>query len=410
MKEEIKVSVIIPIYNVEMYLEQCLNSVISQSLKDIEIICVEDCSTDNSYNILVDLACSDSRIRIIKNEHNMGLSETRNNGIKAATGKYIFFLDSDDYIEFNVLENLYTLIDNKNLDVLFFGFNEHSLERGKINRYERKNIYPLICSGKEFFMDSLNSKIMITAACTAIYKRNFIIDKKLTFKKDILYEDVLFGFEVLMSADRVSGISETYYEYVRRKDSITLSDRNLQKKVVSNCFIINFIFNETKKITDFKLIQAISKYVNNICKRLYNDYKQIKFFDWSNISIYQAEYLLLRTISLGFYNGFFGYKLPFNVVQDIKKADSVVIYGAGKVGQGLLELLGEYDISVDGFAVTKKDCNDYVSGIKVYQLDEMKDKKKALILIAVASGTAKEMYENAKGLGFDNILDLSVYI
>ena len=119
---------------------------------------------------------------------------------------------------------------------------------------------------------------------------------------------------------------------------------------------------------------------------------------------------MLRTISLGFYNGFFGYKLPFNVVQDIKKADSVVIYGAGKVGQGLLELLGEYDISVDGFAVTKKDCNDYVSGIKVYQLDEMKDKKKALILIAVASGTAKEMYENAKGLGFDNILDLSVYI
>lgn len=104
-----KVTIIIPVYNVEKYLEKCLNSVICQTLKDIEIICVNDGSTDNSQQILKEYAQKDERIKIV-DKKNGGLSSARNAGLDAATGEYCYFLDSDDWIELNTLEKLYGFI------------------------------------------------------------------------------------------------------------------------------------------------------------------------------------------------------------------------------------------------------------------------------------------------------------
>ncbi|PPS21321.1 glycosyltransferase family 2 protein [Brachyspira murdochii] len=103
----IKISVIIPVYNVESYLRECLDSVINQTLKDIEIICIDDNSTDNSYNILLDYQKIDNRIKIIKHKENLGLGPARNSGIKVAIGEYIYFIDSDDYISDNYINALY---------------------------------------------------------------------------------------------------------------------------------------------------------------------------------------------------------------------------------------------------------------------------------------------------------------
>ena len=116
-----KISVLIPVYHVEKYLSQCLNSVINQSEKDIEIICVEDGSDDGSAAILDDFSKDDHRIKVIKHSHNMGLCKSRKDAVKAATGEYIMFLDSDDYLEKNACEELYIEIENKNVDVIQFG-------------------------------------------------------------------------------------------------------------------------------------------------------------------------------------------------------------------------------------------------------------------------------------------------
>ena len=113
-----KVSVIIPVFNVESYLSKCLESVLNQTLTDIEIICIEDCSTDNSTNILIDYAKIDDRIITIFNEENHGLSYNRNKGINAASGEYLLFLDSDDYLELDSLEFLYKEAVKNSLDVL----------------------------------------------------------------------------------------------------------------------------------------------------------------------------------------------------------------------------------------------------------------------------------------------------
>ena len=112
---KVKVSVIIPVYNTEKYLEKCLYSVCNQTLSDIEIICINDCSTDNSREILNKYAADDERIKIINFEENKGAAAARNAGIDAATGEYIGFVDSDDYPDLDFYEKLYNKAENRNL-------------------------------------------------------------------------------------------------------------------------------------------------------------------------------------------------------------------------------------------------------------------------------------------------------
>lgn len=109
----VEISVVVPVYNVETYLEECLNSIINQTFSDIEIICINDGSTDSSLDILNDYSKKDDRIKII-NQENKGLGATRNKGIDLAKGKYIFFIDSDDYIELNTFFELHNVCEKKN--------------------------------------------------------------------------------------------------------------------------------------------------------------------------------------------------------------------------------------------------------------------------------------------------------
>ena len=120
MTAQPKISVIIPVYNAENYLRKCLQSVCEQSLKDLEIICINDGSTDNSQEILERFAADDSRIRIIK-QSNTGLSATRNKGIFLAKGEYLGFVDADDWINPDFYNTLYSAADNKNADVALGG-------------------------------------------------------------------------------------------------------------------------------------------------------------------------------------------------------------------------------------------------------------------------------------------------
>ena len=113
----IKISVIVPVYNVENYLIQCLDSIINQTLKDIEIICVDDCSPDNSIEILEEYKNKDNRISIIRHSNNQGLGPARNTGLKHANGEYISFVDSDDYIDKNFLFYLYSTAKKYDSDV-----------------------------------------------------------------------------------------------------------------------------------------------------------------------------------------------------------------------------------------------------------------------------------------------------
>ena len=142
MDNEILLSVIIPVYNVEKYLKKCLDSVLNQEFKNFEIICIDDCSTDSSLKILKEYAKSNERIKVLQNNTNLGLGLTRNIGLNAAMGKYIHFLDSDDFLNkdaYNIVNK--AILEFKSIDVLVFSY-EIFNEKNRAQVWEE--LYPWI--------------------------------------------------------------------------------------------------------------------------------------------------------------------------------------------------------------------------------------------------------------------------
>ena len=210
----INVSVIIPVYNVEKYLVDCLESVIQQSMREIEIICVNDGSTDSSYDILSEYADKDPRILIL-NKENKGLSAARNTGLRKASGKYILFLDSDDYLSSpDILESLCKKADKEELDQLYFDAkvvfeneNVKAANSNYITYYQRKKNYTDILSGKELFCEFQSVWDFKPHVCMQFYRKRFLEDCKLIFCENLLHEDEVFTVECAAFAKRAGYIN-----------------------------------------------------------------------------------------------------------------------------------------------------------------------------------------------------------
>ena len=206
-----KISVIVPVYNVEKYLARCLDSIINQTLADIEIICINDGSTDNSLEILNDYAKKDSRIKII-DQTNAGLSCARNAGMQIAQGEYIGFVDSDDWIDLDFYEKLYTAAKKYDADIAC----------GSIKAWRKCNRKNIMLKYKE---EELASDIYrkfylcdIPETCNVwnrIYRTSKLRENHIEFEPGVLYEDVCFTTEVLIETDTLVTVPGTYYNYVR---------------------------------------------------------------------------------------------------------------------------------------------------------------------------------------------------
>lgn len=223
---ESKVSVIIPVYNTELYLKECLQSVCRQSLTDIEILCINDGSTDGSLSILEFYAVQDSRIRIIS-QTNQGLSVARNEGIAAAKGQYIQFLDSDDMLERNALEYLVKKMEQDKLDVFYFDartvFDTKELEQeknGYKTYYHRENHYQQIVDGKRLFVELMKDDAFRPNACLQLIRRDFLIQSGVTFIPGIVQEDNAFTAELILHAHRVCHENMPFYIRRLRSGSI----------------------------------------------------------------------------------------------------------------------------------------------------------------------------------------------
>lgn len=246
----ILISIIVPVYNVEKEIDKCIESLINQSYKNIEIILVNDGSTDESGLICNKYSKIDSRINVIHKE-NGGLSDARNVGIKAATGEYLLFVDSDDNIELDSCEVFIKSLNKRNVDIVV----------GEARRIEGDNISYLkhsnLTNGKEY-----SSREYIKLAIEALewyapvwvnmYKREFIIKNSLFFKKGILHEDMQILPEMFLKAESIIYMQYCFYNYQIREGSITQSKdktRNIESMII--------IFNEWKttfdKVCDIEL-------------------------------------------------------------------------------------------------------------------------------------------------------------
>lgn len=221
-----KVSVIIPVYNTEAYVEEAVRSVMNQTLKEIEIIIINDGSTDNSISILEKLATEDNRIQLYY-QTNQGLSVTRNRGIDIANGDFIHFLDSDDLILPDMYERCYHQGNTSQSDFLFFDANVFS-ESSDIQlgfNYQRTYLFKEghVYSGIDMLGIMLDKQIYRASACLNFIKREFLMQYKLNFYPNIVHEDELFTAQLYLYAQRVVCIRTAFYCRRVRKGSIMAS-------------------------------------------------------------------------------------------------------------------------------------------------------------------------------------------
>lgn len=254
----VKVSIIIPVYNTEKYLKTCLDSVINQTLKDIEIICINDGSTDNSLYILNEYAKKDKRIKIISKE-NGGQAIARNIGIDNAIGEYIGFVDSDDYIDINMFEKMYKHAKSYDLDMNMCKIS--LFEDGTTNFQDNVWYYALNVFGnmkKKVFTHEdtkdFTCKISVTPY-NKLYKRSFINEHNIKFAEGLIFEDEVFFFDAYLRAKRVSLLKESLYYYRTDREGSTVSNSsdNDYSDIVEIFKILRQKFIETNTYEEYKV-------------------------------------------------------------------------------------------------------------------------------------------------------------
>ena len=252
-----KVSVIVPIYNVEKYLEKCINSLLSQTLEDIQIILVNDGSKDNSGNIAKEYEKNNKDRVIYVEKENGGLSDARNYGLKYATGDFIAFLDSDDYIEKNAYEEMYNKAIEENADYVECDFIWEFPNKIRVDKqYPYKNKKEML-------------SFVRVVAWNKLIKRQLIIDNNLEFPKGLRYEDVEFTYKLIPYLNKISYISKPFIHYVQRDNSI-INNQNARNAEI------------------FEVLDNVIKYYRE--KNIYEDYKE-------EIEYTYARYVLCRSFT-----------------------------------------------------------------------------------------------------------------
>lgn len=272
-----KVSVIIPIYNVEKYLYKCLNSVINQTLSDIEIICVNDCSTDKSLSVLREYEAVDKRIKIIDLSSNMGVSFARNVALDIAQGEYIAFLDGDDWWECDMLEKTFNKACQEKADIVQFTHNCISGQTSfpfflidKLKKITNKKIYE-----KDFYW-------FVNTCWDKIYNTKFLKDNHIQFPLNIvLSEDSIFCLECFSHKPKIEVVPESLYNYrISRKDSLIKSyDMLLLNQINAAYKMFNSDFYKNsdtkyKKLCVRKILIGILHFLgisikNKVSKKIY---------------------------------------------------------------------------------------------------------------------------------------------
>lgn len=296
---EIKVSVIVPIYNTEKFLRKCIESIVNQTLQEIEIILINDGSTDNSHNICLEYAEKyPEKIRYINNK-NIGCSATRNLGIELAKGEYIAFVDSDDYIE----KEMYEVTRNKNLDVVVSGI----IYEDSFNKIQGISIPQNI----KFYYDYFKVNNRLANPVNKLFKKDVILINKINFPLNTHSgEDIVFCFKFLSQTKKIFSLPKAYYHYVNhglnsiynfeKRKGIFISFKELYDYLLKNTlFIDKKLMKKFYELFNFYAIRErffILVNSTQISEKEYKKYDKIFYEELKKI-----EFLTLKSKFLIFY-------------------------------------------------------------------------------------------------------------
>ena len=264
----VKISVIVPVYNCEDYIEESIKSILNQSFKDIEVICVDDGSTDDSLNILKELSMQDTRLKVFTQE-NQGSSVARNNALEKASGDYIYFFDADDYIVDDCLEKVYSNAINNDSDIVLFKYDEYK-EESFLN-HSKKDIekqFPKT-DFNNFTFNCQDYRIRAFKGPFApwfkFYKKEFLDKYDFEFPPNLNHNDVPFHVKTILKASKISFIPEYLYHY-RIDNPNSISNTRLKRfsdifsiiQIVENFLKEENLFEEFKKEFEYFKINRIT--------------------------------------------------------------------------------------------------------------------------------------------------------
>lgn len=297
------VSVIVPVYNVEAYIEECLTSIVDQTYQQLEIIVIDDGSTDNS-NEKLQPYLSDKRVQLIT-QSNKGLSGARNTGLEAATGKYILFVDSDDYIQLKTIKEVVKNLEKNHLDLIRFNGKAFIDELNKPIEQNSYDFSHRLQEGRIYRGDlfKANRRTFVSPVYLYIIRRDVIEENKIRFYEGILHEDELFTTQVFVAINSMMYINQYYYNRRYRENSIMTDQSNerLQQtfesyaviyKELEKMYVQNNYSKEQKKLIKRQMLSIYSGLKKSTLKESEKNsfVKEVK-----GVTIFDKMYLYLQS-------------------------------------------------------------------------------------------------------------------
>ena len=384
-----KVSVIIPVYNVERYLPACLDSVLCQTLQDVEIIAVDDASPDHCGQILDTYAKKDRRIHVIHLAENHMQGYGRNRGLEAAHGEYVYFLDSDDMIASDALAKLTQLCDEERLDGVFFD-SEPLFETEELRK--RHGAYPAVRTGEYPEETVTGTQLLdlftqqdewVVYVQRQFWRRAFLLQNGIFSPEGIEHEDEFFSFAAILLAERVRYVRETFFIRRFRADSVMTRPR---KPKDFHGYFITYI-----RMTDFVMEHGIRSYgaeahrmhiygcMLDYLPQFREEADPKEWFDPEELRLYELFLAMYEAEKVAF-------KKRLDFWKPLKGYRTIWIYGAGRVANSAGTRLIEADYPLEGFLVSKKEGNpDVLLDRPVIAFDEYKKQKStSVIVVAMA--------------------------
>jgi len=414
-KQAIEISVVVTVYNLQQYLEDCLESILRQQGVIFEVICVDDASSDNSCSILKQYADRDARIRVVRNNKNLGLSSARNVGFRMAKGEYLYNIDGDDMLAEGALKRMYECAKSNNLDLLAFAatafFENDNLRKygGSENEYVRKKEYPGIKKGYMLFTELMENDDRVASNMVLYcFKRTYFIENNLYGVEGLRYADDSM-FALYMAAERAMCISDRLYLRRYREGSMVTS--SLQKRYMESMIVLYVSEMMIWRTLGRECIENIR--VQHQIKRYFNmRYRSILTLKWKFKDDSTAmDFLREHPMEEYFYNYFIEKKLlaesyfSADDMDKIKNAAQIVVFGAGAIANLVMELFDYYNIVNYSIAVTDVNKNPKIfHGRSVIGISEAKEEiTDALVIVAVSKKDQESIKELLYKSGYSDL-------
>ena len=404
----IKVTIAIPVYKVEKYLRQCLDSVTCQSLKEIEVICVDDASPDACPAILDEYAAKDSRVRVIHLEENRGQGYGRNLGIEHGRGKYIYFLDSDDEITPDAMEELYNRAESEDLDGIFFDsqvvFEDDELAaRHASYPAARSGHYPdEATSGPALFDAFIKQNEWTCYVQRQFWSLDFVRREGIRYPVRAEHEDEVFAFCAILAAKRVAYWDRKYFIRRYRPDSVMTSapaPKNFHGYLIDMCCMDRFL--RQRGIVSVSAEKNVAR-LYGILRRYYREMKDV--FDLEALFEKESDRELYRLFRIAQESPKYAVSPGPKTLAAADSGKDLYIYGAGIVAGRLYDALELRGCAVERFVVTDDGAAPAVfRGHRVTRFADADIPAHASVIVAVSEGYRKEIESVLSDSGLEYI-------